>query len=101
MAGVAPFVIGARLAGLALDPGSARSRAETQRMVAEKMAAAGEAAMAAGFQMALDGMRMWGMMAAGRTPDVADAADRIAGRAARPYAKRVRANAKRLSRKTR
>jgi hypothetical protein len=97
MAGVAPFVIGARMSGLMLDAQSARTAAESRRMVAEKVAAANEAAAAAGFQMAREGLRMWQALALGRMPDVAGAADRTASGAARPYAKRVRANARRLA----
>ena len=97
MASVAPFVIGARMAGLMLDAQSARTQAESRRMVAEKMTASGQAATDAGFQMAREGLRMWGALALGRVPDLAGAADRTAGRLTAPYAKRVRANAKRLS----
>ncbi len=97
MASVAPFVIGARMAGLMLDAQSARTQAESRRMVAEKMAATNEAIMAAGFQLAREGLRMWRALALGRVPDLAGATDRTAGRLTAPYAKRGRANAKRLS----
>lgn len=97
MAGVAPFVIGARMAGLMHDTQSARTQVEAQRMVAEKMAATNEAIMAAGFQLARESLRMWQALALGRIPDMTGATDRTASRATAPYAKRVRANAKRLS----
>ncbi len=99
MASLVPFVVTARLMSLAAEPASARSLAEMQRMVREKMAATGEAAVAAGFQMMHDGLSVSRALAEGNVSTLAAAADRTGRRALKPYAKRVRANAKRLASK--
>jgi|GEM_PF-6523248 hypothetical protein len=97
MAGVAPFVIGARMAALMLDAESVRTRAEARRMVGEKIAASSQAATEAAFQMARQGLSMWRAFALGRMPDMVGAADRTASRVTAPHARRVHANARRLS----
>jgi hypothetical protein len=97
MAGLMPFVIGARLLDMAANPHSAKSQAEFARMVSEKTRAGFEAASAVAFQTMRDGIRIADAMARGNTAALVAAGDRVAMSAVRPYARRVRANNKRLS----
>ena len=91
----APLVMASRMA--AITPATistAKAQAEFGRMVSEKMAAAGESMVAAQFAVMGEMLKMSSSL---RWP--ADgAASRIAAKGVRPYAKRVRANARRLGR---
>lgn len=95
---VAPLVIGSRMAGMWLDginPTTA-GRRERNRMVSEKVAAACESvatvASAAMKEAARSSLRTMN----GGSVD----ADALLSAALRPYTRRVKANARRLSRKT-
>jgi hypothetical protein len=94
----APFVIALRLhqMQLAAMTGKTQDVAELQRMVSEKVAAAAESGMAVNLALwkaALDGtMRL--MTGSGSGHGTA-----IAAAALKPYGKRVRSNARRLSRR--
>ncbi len=94
----APMVIVARTQAMAMAAmtGSATDYAEASRMVTEKMAAAAECAVAANVALMKEGMNAAAAMAAGNRAS-ATGHNRIAAAALRPYAKRVRANARRLS----
>ncbi|MGE0585732.1 MAG: hypothetical protein AB7O39_11410 [Flavobacteriaceae bacterium] len=82
---------------LALASGSsATGRAEFDRMIREKMEAAGEAVSGAGMQMLRESMNPAHALKGTDLKGYAAAADRIANEALEPYVRRVRANAKRL-----
>ncbi|AFL52801.1 hypothetical protein ABIE78_001310 [Sinorhizobium fredii] len=93
----APMVIAARTQAMAFAAmtGSATDYAENNRMVTEKMAAVAESVVAANVAIAKEGMGLASAFAAGKT--VSDGHNRVTAAALRPYAKRVRANARRLS----
>ncbi|NRP73683.1 hypothetical protein ILFOPFJJ_04596 [Ensifer psoraleae] len=92
----APMVIAARTQAMAIAAmtGSATDYAETSRMVTEKMAAVAESVMAANVAIAKEGMGLAAAFAAGKA--VSGGHDRVTAAALRPYAKRVRANVRRL-----
>lgn len=92
----APAVIAARMARFSLVPlQSAGAGAEAARMIAEKAAAAWESALALQFGLAAEMMRM-GSPRSRRARG--GAVERLAAKGVRPYAKRVRGNARRLGR---
>ncbi|WEX76104.1 hypothetical protein PYH37_004375 [Sinorhizobium numidicum] len=93
----APMVIAARTqaAAVAAMTGSATDHVEASRMVTEKVAAIAESVVAANVAMIKEGMGMAVALAAGKT--VSGGHDRVTAAVLRPYAKRVRANARRLS----
>jgi hypothetical protein len=96
----APIVIAmrTRAMGMAAITGSTKDMAEFNRMVTEKAAAGAESAMALNLSIAKRGMAAATAMATGRKPTSgARAAGRIAHAAIKPFSKRVRANAKRLT----
>ncbi len=86
----APMVIAARSQAMTLAAvtGSATDYVEASRMVTEKMAAAAESVVAANVAMAKEGIAV----AIGKGGH-----NRVTAAALRPYAKRVRANARRLA----
>jgi hypothetical protein len=94
----APMVIAARTQAMAVATmtGSAADYAEASRMVTEKMAAAAECAVAANAAFMKEGMSAAATIAAGKRAAAAGH-KRVAAAALRPYAKRVRANARRLA----
>lgn len=99
---LAPWVVALRwqnfLAGL-LDPTPAHDR-ENRRMVAEKLSAASEGYFSlwrVGTGLALDGFRAWALGARPRL-DATAAATKLLRAALLPSARRVGANARRLSR---
>lgn len=95
-----PIVIAIRTQamGVAVATGSTKEMAKFNRMVTEKAAAAAESAMALNLSIARQGMAAAAAMPTGRKPTSgAKAAGRIAHAAMKPFSKRVRANAKRLT----
>lgn len=93
----APFVIAIRMQEMAtvMMSGGTGNTAEFHRMVTEKMAANAESVMAANLQIC----RQWiSAMTATAYPSQR-AANAIAESAIKPYSKRVRSNARRLSKK--
>jgi hypothetical protein len=88
------MVIGARMAAITpMTLTTAKAQAEFARMFSEKMAAASESMIAAQFAIAGEMLKMAGSL----TPQPTQRAiDRIAAKSVKPYARRVRANAKRL-----
>lgn len=94
----APMVIAQRLQDMALSGGSARGSAEMNRMVDEKMAASAESAVALGAAMMKHGMHVASAVASGNSKAMSDASSHMTVAALAPYVKRVRANARRLSR---
>jgi hypothetical protein len=93
----APLVIATRLASVTpATISTAKAQAEFGRMVSEKMAAAGESVVAAQFAMLGEMMKMSTSFALWPTDG---AASRVAAKGLRPYAKRVRANSRRLGRR--
>jgi hypothetical protein len=98
---LAPMVIWARLPILwyeALNPDPSR-RSETNRMVVEKIAAAQEGMLAANLAVAQATFDAGFAMMAGSSParETRKAAERIMQAGLAPAARRVRANARRLS----
>lgn len=93
----APLVVAIRMQEMAtvMISGGTGNIAEFHRMVTEKMAAAAESAMAANLQ--IYGQWVSTMTATARSSR--RAADAVAGSAVKPYSKRVRSNARRLSKK--
>ena len=93
----APMVISSRMQDFALSGGSATGAAEVSRMITEKLSAATESVMAVNMAMANEGMIAATALATGTCAGLAGASDRVAVAALKPYGKRVRANARRLS----
>jgi hypothetical protein len=93
----APMVISSRLQDFALSGGSPSGAAEVSRMITEKFSAATESVMAVGMAMTNEGMIAATALATGTCAGLAGASDRVAVAALKPYGKRVRANALRLS----
>ncbi|WEX86782.1 hypothetical protein PZN02_003113 [Sinorhizobium garamanticum] len=93
----APMVIAARTQAMTIAAmtGSATDYVEASRMVTEKMAAAAESVVAAHVALLKEGMSAVAALAGGKLP--ATGHRRVTAAALRPYAKRVRANARRLS----
>lgn len=91
----APLVMSSRLRDLVLSSGSAT---ETNRMITEKLSAAAESFVALNAAMAKESMAIAAAFATGRCAGVLCASDRLAVAALKPYGKRIRANALRLSR---
>lgn len=94
----APMVIAARSQAMTIAAmtGSATDYAESSRMVTEKMAAAAESVVAANMSLVKEGIGAAAAVAGGRVrPEAAH--KRVAAAALRPYAKRVRANARRFA----
>lgn len=91
----APMVMAARMGIFATSSTeSAKTQAEVMRMFSEKTAAATESMIATQFAIGEEMMRVF--LRPDRRPGPA-ARDRVVARSLRPYGKRVRANAKRLS----
>lgn len=98
----APLVIGLRCQAMALSAfsGRAQDTAEMNRMVLEKASASLESATAFNIALMQQGMTMFQGMMRGQKPAFKSRhGERLAAAAVRPYAKRVRANSKRLTRK--
>ena len=89
----APMVISSRLQDFALSGGSP----EVSRMITEKLSAATESVMAVNVAMVKEGMIAATALATGTCAGLAGSSDRVAVAALKPYGKRVRANARRLS----
>lgn len=99
----APLVIGMRLSRLML-PDAMRTSAdkdEDSRMVAEKAAAAMNGVVAAQTELVAQMMSAWTGLAFGRLPNSLKMADAVTAAALKPARKKVKANARRLSRKSR
>lgn len=92
-----PFVVAIRMQEMAtvMMSGGTGDIAEFHRMVTEKMAAAAESVMAVNLQI----YRQWISAMTATAHPSRRAADAIAGSAIKPYSKRVRSNARRLSKK--
>lgn len=98
----APMVIAMRThaLGMAMMTGSTKEAAEFSRMVTEKAAAAAESAMALNISLAQQSVAAATAIATGRKPaSAATVAKKATHAAVKPYSKRVRSNAKRLSAK--
>lgn len=96
----APFVIAMRTQAmvLAFAAGKPQDSAELGRMIQEKLMATAEAGIAVQAEAARQGMAAWWGMMSGRRPTLSAAGmKRLSGKAAAPYAKRVRSNSRRLS----
>lgn len=99
----APVVIAMRCQamGLALASGKPQDSAEIGRMIQEKVMATAEAGMAVQAEMIRQGIAACWQIAGGGRPTMTVAKmNRLSGKAAAPYAKRVRGNTRRLSKKT-
>ena len=105
----APVVIALRSQNWAasLQAGTLNSNPELHRMVSEKTAAATESALALNAELMRNGMksvqRFWlGRQSLSTTSRVSTGLGRsVVAKSVRPFAKRVRANAKRLGKKRR
>ncbi|MFD1697055.1 hypothetical protein [Roseibium aestuarii] len=98
----APLVIGMRCGAMATAAltGKAQDGAEMNRMVMEKASASVEGATAFNLALARQGLAAFHDIAFGRQPTAqARAGEALAAAAMAPFAKRVRANARRLSRR--
>ncbi|MER0239967.1 hypothetical protein [Fulvimarina sp. MAC8] len=93
----APFVIGTRMMQMAMAGAqpSAKDRRENQKMVAEKVTAAQESALA--FNQAMFKAAMDFPLAMMSANPMAKSMDAIGSAALKPYSSKVRANRKRLS----
>ena len=99
----APFVMAMRIHEMqvAALTGTAQNGPELTRMVSEKMAATAESMVAANIALTQAMMGAFFMGARAATPaSLAAAGEKVAAAALKPYGKRVRKNAKRLSRKS-
>lgn len=94
-----PFVIATRL-GMIAAGGKAGDK-ESRWMVSEKVAAASVSGVHAALEMQKQAALAMLALSAGRKPDAKRAADKIAGAALNPVARRVKANKSRLSAKKR
>ncbi len=98
----APFVIAVRSRQMseAIFSGSNRNAGKFNKMVTEKAAAAAESAMGVNLALARQGMSAMLSMMAGRKPATGRrSADKLVKASLKPYGKRVRSNANRLTRK--
>lgn len=97
----APLVMGMRLSRMMLPDAmrTAKDRAEDTRMVAEKTKATIDGMVAMQTEMATQMMNAWFGLAFGKMPNAAKAADEIAAAGLQSARTKVRANAKRLSKK--
>jgi hypothetical protein len=95
----APMVISSRMQDLAVSgiSGTPGGPAEIGKMITEKLSAATESMMAVNMAMVKEGMIAATALATGTCAGMAGASDRVAVAALKPYGKRVRANARRLS----
>lgn len=95
----APMVISSRMQDFALSgmSGSPGGASEIGQMITEKLSAATESAMAVNMAMVKEGMIAATALATGTCAGMAGASDRVAVAALKPFGKRVRANAQRLS----
>ncbi|THK37187.1 hypothetical protein EHS39_15280 [Ensifer sp. MPMI2T] len=93
----APMVIAARMQAMTIATmtGAATDYVEASRMVTEKMAATAESVVAAHVALIKEGIGAVATLAGGKLP--ATGHKRVTAAVLRPYAKRVRANARRLS----
>ena len=98
----APFVMGMRLSRMMLPDAlrTAADRAEDTRMVAEKTKAAADGLMAMQTEMASQMMNAWFGMALGRMPNAAKATDAVVSAGLKPARRKVKANAKRLGKRS-
>ncbi|MEZ0004619.1 hypothetical protein [Sinorhizobium fredii] len=94
----APMVIAARTHAMAVAAvtGSPTDYVEASRMVTEKMSTAAESVTACSAALVKEGMGAATTLATGRIKK-GSGRKRVAAAALRPYAKRVRANARRLA----
>lgn len=98
----APMVIAMRTQalGMAMMTGSTKDMKEFNRMVTEKAVAAAESAMALNVSIAQQSVAAATAMVTGRKPaSAATVATKAAHAAVKPYSKRVRSNARRLTAK--
>jgi hypothetical protein len=95
----APMVMSSRLQDLAVSGlnGSTGGPADVGQMINEKLSAAVESIMAVNMAMVTEGLIAATALATGSCGGLAGASDRVAVAALKPYGKRVRANARRLS----
>ncbi len=94
----APIVIGMRLSQMWMTAltGGGVNTAEFNRMITEKVTAAGESVIAANMALAEENIAAITAIAMGRKTSARKAADSIAHAAVKPYSKRVRSNVRRL-----
>ncbi|MDQ0316949.1 hypothetical protein [Amorphus orientalis] len=84
---------------LAFAAGKPQDSAELGRMIQEKLMATAEAGLAVQTEIARQATAAWWGMTLGRRPTLSAAGmKRLSGKAAAPYAKRVRGNSRRLTR---
>jgi len=95
----APMVMSSRMQDLVVSGmnGSTGGATEVGQMFTEKLSAAMESVMAVNTAMVKEGMMAVTALATGTCAGMAGASDRVAVAALEPYGKRVRANARRLS----
>ena len=79
--------------------GKAQDAAEMQRMVSEKVAATAESAVAVNMALSRAAFDATVRMMTGGRPSSKTAAQSVAAAALKPYGKRVRSNARRLTQK--
>lgn len=97
----APFVMAMRIHDMQMAALTGRSQdtAEMNRMVAEKVMATAESAVAVNMAISRAAFGAAMQMMTGGRPSVEKAGEAIAAAALKPYGKRVRANARRLPKK--
>lgn len=98
----APFVMAMRIheMQMAALTGKSQDAAEMNRMVTEKVMATAESAVAVNMAISRAAFGAAMQMMTGGRPSTAKAGETFAAAALKPYGKRVRANARRLSKKT-
>lgn len=94
-----PLVVSARMQSLALSAmtGGSQGGVEIDRMISEKFTAAIESLEAVNRAIFQETMGAAAALATGKCLTMASSADRMASAALKPYARRVSANAVRLS----
>ena len=97
----APFVMAMRIHEMQMAALTGRSQdaAEMNRMVTEKVMATAESAVAVNMAISRAAFGAAMQMMTGGRPSARKAGEAIAAAAVKPYGKRVRSNARRLSRK--
>lgn len=97
----APFVMALRLQQMQLAAltGKPQDAAELHRMVAEKVAATAESAVAVNVALSKAAFDTTINMMMGGRPSVSKTREAVVAAAVRPFGKRVRANSRRLAKK--
>lgn len=97
----APFVMAMRIHEMQMAALTGRSQdtAEMNRMVSEKVMATAESAVAVNMAVSQAAFGAAMRLMTGGRPSIAKAGETVAAAALKPYGKRVRGNARRLSKK--